>query len=64
MMLIPVAALLAFAWLAYRAVLTVRPEHVRSLSPVDGALEVARGRLANGEITVDEYWRIARVLRD
>lgn len=63
MMIVPAFALGVFVWLVYHAVRDIHPVPVSSLSPVDGAVEVARRRLATGEITIDEYWKITRVLR-
>jgi uncharacterized membrane protein len=56
-----------FAGLAYRGsmpALSSRDASARTLDPVDGAIAIARRRVANNEITLDEFERIVSILRD
>ncbi|MBI5232412.1 MAG: hypothetical protein HY876_09645 [Coriobacteriales bacterium] len=58
--LILAAAVIVFAITALGASPVPSLAHV---SPIDGAIHLLRGRLARGEITIDEFERIADVLR-
>ncbi len=65
---VPVVAVTAMiAWLAYNgrlATLEARPVRVAPAEPFEGALAIARARLARGEITPEDYDRISTILRD
>jgi hypothetical protein len=64
---VALSLLAVFAGLAYRG--SVSPQAsgeqgVCGLDPVDGAIALARRRVANNEITLDEFERIVSILRD
>lgn len=64
---VALALLAAFAGLAYRGSMPALAsgETARcDLDPVDGAIAIARRRVANNEITVEEFERIVSILRD
>ncbi|MCG2808565.1 MAG: hypothetical protein Q8K89_09225 [Actinomycetota bacterium] len=50
-------------WSAYRTLATNRHPALNVPTPAEGALNVARSRLMHGEISADEYDRIANILR-
>ena len=57
------AAFLVLGYLAYQTIKDEAHNPSPALSPVDGALRIARGRLVRGEITAEDYVRIVRVLQ-
>lgn len=55
-------AFIGFVWLAHRSIRGTRPAYVRFSTPAQGALARAKRRLHAGEITAEEYARIAVIL--
>ena len=64
---VALALFAVFAGLAYRGsmpTLASSEAATCDLDPVDGAIAIARRRVANNEITVEEFERIVSILRD
>lgn len=53
----------ALVWSAYRTLSLHRHPAVSAPSPDEGALRVARNRFLHGEISAEDYGRIASLLR-
>lgn len=63
MSVVLMVAFSALVWSAYRTLAEHRHPAIVAPAPVDGALRLARTRLLQGEISAEDYWRIANVLR-
>lgn len=63
MTLMWMAVFSALVWWAYRTLADDRHPAISAPSPDEGALRLTRRRLLHGEITAEDYRRIANVLR-
>lgn len=63
MTVLSMAVFMVLVWSAYRTLSAFRQPAISAPSPDEGALRVARHRLAQGQISAEEYDRIASVLR-
>jgi len=63
MTVVSMAVFTVLVWSAYRTLSAHRQPAINAPSPDEGALRVARHRLLQGEISAEEYDRIAFVLR-
>ena len=62
MTVMALGAFAVFVWMAHHSIRESHPEFVRFSSPADGALALSARRLRSGEITPQEYARIAAIL--
>lgn len=63
MLIVSMAVFMVLVWSAYRTLSLHSHTAMVAPSPSEGATRVARDRLLQGEISAEEYDRIASVLR-